>query len=96
MGRIAVVVLSVLATALGMTAGADAAALREAATGVGAGVQINPTGVRQFCTYSDCVYSFTTGSTVTLAAIAPAGRVDWPSAIVPVSAVAPAPAVALA
>jgi hypothetical protein len=75
MRRIAVVVLSVLAITLGITAGADAAVLRVSATGVGADVQINPAGLLQRCTYSYCVYRFATGSTVTLAATSsdPAG-----------------------
>lgn len=80
MGRIAVVVLSVLAITLGITAGADAAVLRVAATGVGADVQIKPAGLLQRCTYSSCVYRFATGSTVTLAASSsdPAGGfVGW-------------------
>jgi hypothetical protein len=80
MGRIAVVVLSVLAATLGITAGAQAAVLRVAATGVGAGAQINPPGVLRGCTSSYCVYRFRTGSSVTLAAASsdPAGAfVGW-------------------
>jgi hypothetical protein len=75
MRRSAVVVLSVLATVLGPTASADAALLRVTATGVGASVQINPTGVLRFCTFFSCGYSFRAGSTVTLAATSsdPAG-----------------------
>src|SRR4051794_24165253 len=82
MRRIAVVVLSVLATTLGMTAGAEGAVLIVGATGVGASVQINPPGVRSLCFRSSpyCVYRFRTGSTVTLAATSsdPAGAfVGW-------------------
>jgi hypothetical protein len=56
-------------------AGADAAVLRVAATGVGASVQINPTGDFRFCTFFSCGYAFRTGSTVTLTATSsdPAG-----------------------
>jgi len=83
MGRIAVVALSVLATSLGMTAAADAAILRVYATGVGASVQMNPTGQRLSCSYSSCDYRFLTGSTVSLTATSsdPAGAfVGWQGA----------------
>src|ERR1044071_228880 len=68
MRQIAVLVLSVLATGLGMTSGAEAAVLRVAATGVGADVQLNPPGTLLRCIHSYCDYRYATGSTVTLIA----------------------------
>ena len=71
---------SVLATSLGMTAAADAATLRVYATGVGASVQISPTGQRLSCNYFYCLYRFPAGSTVRVAATSsdPAGTfVGW-------------------
>lgn len=68
MRRVAAVVLSVLATALGGTEGANAAVLRVAASGVGASVQIKRTGDLRFCNFTYCGYRFRAGSPVTLTA----------------------------